>query len=186
MELGTGTGLRPSGLTAGTTWITPPPSGTANASRYKIAGATYTATTNAILAAIGDVPNNWETAASYTMVDTDWTFTFLTPASQPTVQAHDIVLSNVTQTQMDVSWTSGNGANRLVIARAVSAPSASPVDGTAYTADASYTGSGSALGGGKVVYDGSGSSFTLTGLDPSTTYHLQAFEYNGSPAPSTT
>jgi hypothetical protein len=179
-RIGTATGQRPNGLTAGTTWITPPPSGTANASRYKISGATYTATTNAILTAIGDVPNNWETAASYTMADTDWTFTFLTPASQPTVQAHDIVLSNVTQTQMDVSWTSGNGANRLVIARAVSAPSASPVDGTAYTADASYTGSGSALGGGKVVYDGSGSSFTLTGLDPSTIYHLQAFEYNGA------
>jgi hypothetical protein len=179
-EFGSGTGQRPIGLIAGTTWINPPPSGTANASRYKIAGATYTATTNAILAAIGDVANNWETAASYTMADTDWTFTFLTPASQPTVQASDIGFASVLSTQIDASWTSGNGANRLVICRQGSAPSASPVDGTAYTADGDFTGGGSSLGGGKVVYDGSDSSFTVTGLDPSTTYYLQVFEYNGA------
>jgi hypothetical protein len=89
-------------------------------------------------------------------------------------------LLGVTSSQMNVAWTSGNGANRLVIARAGSAPSGNPVDGTAYTADASYAGAGSSLGSGKVVYIGSGSSFTLTDLDPSTTYHLRVYEYNGS------
>ncbi len=180
VRIGSATGQRPAGLVQGSTWLILPPSGSANASRYKLTGATYTATTNAILAAIGDVANNWETAASYSMSDTDWTFTFLTPASQPTVQASEIVLSNVQQTQMDVSWTSGNGANRLVICRAASAPSSGPVDATAYSADANFSGSGSSLGGGKVVYIGSDSSFTVTGLNPSTAYYLQVYEFNGS------
>ena len=101
-------------------------------------------------------------------------------ASEPTTQATTVSFSNVQTTQMDVSFTAGNGANRLVIARSGSAPSSGPVDGTAYTADANFSGSGSALGDGKVVYAGSGSSFTLSGLSPSTTYHLQVYEYNGS------
>jgi len=179
-RIGTSSSARPNGLTAGTTWITPPPSGTAAASRYKITGALYTATTNAILTAIGDVPNNWETAASYTLSDTDWTFTFQTPASQPTVQASDITFDLVNAIDIDLSWTSGNGANRLVICREGSAPNAVPVDGTAYTADAEFSGSGSSLGGGKVVYIGSDNTFSLFGLTPSTSYHIQIFEFNGT------
>lgn len=76
----------------------------------------------------------------------------------------------------------GNGDGRLVIAREGSAPSSGPADGTTYTADADFSASpgGSTLGGGKVVYVGSGSSFTLSGLSQNTTYYLQVFEYSGS------
>ncbi len=104
----------------------------------------------------------------------------VTPAAEPTTQAKDVSFANVTQNQMDVSWTVGDGAARLVIARAGSAPSGAPVDGTVYAANSDFSGSGSALAGGKVVYIGTGNSFTLTGLSPSTTYHVQVFEYNGA------
>ena len=100
-------------------------------------------------------------------------------ASEPTTQASGVSFANVQPTQMDVSWTSGNGAGRLVICRQGSAPRSGPVDGTAYTAAANFAGTGSSLGGGKVVYAGTGSSFTLTGLATSTTYYLEAYEYNG-------
>ncbi len=88
--------------------------------------------------------------------------------------------ANVSGTQMDVQWTNGDGAGRLVICRQGSAPSAGPIDGIAYAADADFGGAGSALGGGKVVFAGAGSSFTLTGLALSTTYYLQVYEYNGT------
>lgn len=103
-----------------------------------------------------------------------------TLATEPTTQASVVTFSSVGTTSMTVGWTDGNGANRLVIVRAGSAPSGGPVDGTAYTADADFSGGGSALGDGKVVYQGSGSSFSLTGLNPATRYYAQVFEYNGS------
>ncbi|HMP89968.1 MAG TPA: hypothetical protein PJ991_07195 [Kiritimatiellia bacterium] len=103
-----------------------------------------------------------------------------TLATEPNTQATTVTFSSVGTTSMTVGWTSGNGANRLVIARQGSAPSGGPVDGTSYTADADFGGSGSVLGDGKVVYQGSGSSFTLTGLSPATRYYLQVYEYNGS------
>lgn len=106
----------------------------------------------------------------------------LTFTPQPATQAHTITFSNVGKTSMVVSWTLGNGDGRLVIAREGSAPSSGPADGTTYTADADFSASpgGSTLGGGKVVYVGSGSSFTLSGLSQNTTYYLQVFEYSGS------
>lgn len=103
-----------------------------------------------------------------------------TLASEPVTQASVVTFSSIGTTSMTVGWTSGSGANRLVIVRAGSAPSGGPADGTAYTADADFSGSGSALGSGKVVYQGSGSSFTLSGLNPATRYYAQVFEYNGS------
>jgi autotransporter-associated beta strand protein len=100
-------------------------------------------------------------------------------ANEPTTQASGVSFANVQSGQMDVSWTSGNGAGRLVICRQGSPPSSGPVDGTTYTTDPNFGGTGSSLGGGKVVYAGTDSSFTLTGLAASTTYYLEVYEYNG-------
>lgn len=101
-------------------------------------------------------------------------------AAEPTTDASSLGFANVQSGQMDVSWTIGNGANRIVVAKSGSAPTGTPTDGTGYTANASYGTGGTALGDGFVVYNGVGNSFTLTGLAPSTTYHLKIFEFNGS------
>lgn len=105
-----------------------------------------------------------------------------TLAVEPGTQASTITTTVLGDTSLTFAWTSGNGANRLVIVRQGSAPSGGPADGASYTADSNFSGSGSSLGGGKVVYQGSGSSVAVSGLSASTLYYVQVFEYNGSGA----
>ncbi len=102
-----------------------------------------------------------------------------TPLAAPTQSASTVLFDNVDLTTMDVSWTNGNGSNRIVVARDGAAPTGTPQEGTEYNANADFT-VGEALGDGVVVYDGDGSSFTMTGLTASTTYHVAVYEYNNA------
>ena len=104
----------------------------------------------------------------------------LASASSPPTQAKDIVFDTVGDNSVTLSWEQGDGLAKLVIARADSAPSSGPVDTTTYTADNDFSGSGTALGGGKVVYIGTDNSVTVTGLDANTTYYFEVYEYNFS------
>ena len=72
-DIGSSTSARPSGLTAGSTFISP----TGNASRYKLTTATYSGTAAQLLAAIGDTATNWEGTAP--AATTDWTFSVTPP-----------------------------------------------------------------------------------------------------------
>ncbi|MBK7344230.1 MAG: hypothetical protein IPJ06_14745 [Saprospiraceae bacterium] len=81
---------------------------------------------------------------------------------------------------MDVSWTRGNGANILVVAREGGAVDTDPVNSTTYTANAAF-GSGTQIGTGNyVVYKGVGTSETITALTANTTYHYALYEFDGS------
>ncbi|MDT7808442.1 MAG: endonuclease mitochondrial [Acidobacteriota bacterium] len=66
------------------------------------------------------------------------------PAAEPTVQASNVVFSNVGSTSMTVSWTNGNGTSRIVLAKQGSPVDAVPADGSSYTANPAF-GSGSEL-----------------------------------------
>ena len=101
-------------------------------------------------------------------------------ANEPTVHASSMSFSDVTNVSMTVSWTSGNGANRIVVAKAGSAVTGLPVDGTAYTANAAFGSGDTIVANEYVVYNGSGTSVDVTGLTPAATYHFTVFEYNGS------
>ncbi|MCE1202305.1 MAG: hypothetical protein LWX09_09445, partial [Bacteroidia bacterium] len=71
----------------------------------------------------------------------------------------------VSQTQIDLGW---QGANVLL----VWSPTASfgtPANGTAYTAGQTIP------GGGTVLYSGTNTNFSHTGLSPATTYYYKAF-----------
>jgi hypothetical protein len=97
----------------------------------------------------------------------------------PATQASNLTFGAVTATMEILNWASGDGANRIVVAKAGSAVTGVPVDGTAYTA-AAY-GAGSTLSDGSyVVYNGNLATATVSGLSPSTTYYYAVFEYNGS------
>lgn len=96
----------------------------------------------------------------------------------PTVNASGISFSNVSGSSVTVNWTNGNGASRLLIVKADSAVNAFPLDGTNYTANAAFGSSNSPGLNNYVVYNGSGSSVTVTGLTANKKYYFRVIEYN--------
>lgn len=100
--------------------------------------------------------------------------------SAPTLSSSISSFTNNYGTSVQVNWTGGNGAKTLLIAKEGSAVDASPVDNTEYTADAVF-GSGTEISSGNfVVYSGNGSNVTITGLNPDSTYHFKAIEFNNA------
>ncbi|MDX2129236.1 MAG: T9SS type A sorting domain-containing protein [Chloroherpetonaceae bacterium] len=100
-------------------------------------------------------------------------------SSSPSIQASAVAPGAISSTSINIFWTNGNGANRIVVARNNQLPEL-PVSGTAYTANSIF-GSGSLIGANTyVVYNGSGNSVTVTGLLNNNQYSFQIFEYNGS------
>jgi hypothetical protein len=102
-----------------------------------------------------------------------------TLGTAPSTQASILVKSNVDACQLDLSWTRGNGDRVLIMARAGSSIAVDPTDGVSYTADAEY-GAGEAVGAWYVIYDGTGTSMTLTGCPASTTMYFAFYEYSNA------
>ncbi|MDT0557890.1 choice-of-anchor D domain-containing protein [Ichthyenterobacterium sp. W332] len=92
--------------------------------------------------------------------------------SEPLAQPTNLVLSNVTASSIDGSFTaSGSADNYLIIASTSNTLSGNPVDATSYNV-------GDSLGGGTVVAVGNSTSFTATGLAGNTTYYFFVFAFN--------
>ncbi|OWK73512.1 hypothetical protein CBW16_08335 [Flavobacteriaceae bacterium JJC] len=103
-------------------------------------------------------------------------------AGEPTSDASALNFSNITSTGFSLSWTNGNGGQRLVLIKEATAVNSLPADGTTYNASAAF-GAGSQIGTGNfVVYKGIGNSVQITGLKPNTIYHITIVEFNGGPA----
>ncbi|GGB68937.1 hypothetical protein GCM10007424_06130 [Flavobacterium suaedae] len=101
-------------------------------------------------------------------------------ALEPATSATNVTFNNVGASAFTVNFTAGSGTNRLVVLKQGSAVTAIPTDGTSYTASATF-GLGSDIGSASyVVYNGTASSVTVTGLTASTSYHVAVFEFNGS------
>lgn len=99
-------------------------------------------------------------------------------------QATDIVFSNVLDDQFTISWTSTADYN-LVAIREDEAVNDVPIDGVVYDPD-SELGAGDEVGAYNwVVYDGAGTSVTVTGLTANKTYHVQVFAHTGTTEPNT-
>jgi hypothetical protein len=94
----------------------------------------------------------------------------LTGPTTPGTQATAIVASTVpTTTSITPSWTNGNGNNRLVYINSTNSftdPAAAP--GTAVTTWANA--------GQQLVYNGTGTSVTVTGLTTGGTYYFRVYE----------
>ncbi|WP_264532171.1 MBG domain-containing protein [Flavobacterium sp. N502540] len=107
-------------------------------------------------------------------------FTFQTLIA-PTVQATKVTFTNTKATTTTVGWTNGNGSSRAVFMFAGSSGSPVPVNGTTYTANTVFgTGTQIGTGGWYCIYNGTGSTVDVTGLNPKTTYQVMVLEYNGS------
>lgn len=95
-------------------------------------------------------------------------------ATEPSAQASSLNFTNVKSYKMNVSFSAASPApeNYIVLRKAGSAVTETPVDGTTYT-------SGDWIGGAKVFYVGNGTSFTPNNIVANTAYHYAVFSFNG-------
>ena len=104
------------------------------------------------------------------------------PAAAPTVSATGGTATAPTggTGSLRFDWQPGDGTHRLVVVRPAQAVAAAPVEATTYAANPRY-GTGAALGPDEfVVYDGPGTSVTVTGLTVGSTYYAAVYEATGS------
>ena len=100
--------------------------------------------------------------------------------AKPIVAATNVTFSNIQGNQITLSCTAGDGISRMLVAKQGSAVDAWPVDFTGYTVNTSF-GNGSNLGNGNFVVGSTiYSSFTVSNLQPNTTYHFAVVEFNGT------
>ncbi len=94
----------------------------------------------------------------------------VSPIENPTSQA-GIVFSG---TQIDLSWSQWNSKNVMVVRRLTSAASSSaPAQGTSYSV-------GNSLGSGSVVYNGSATNYSDTGLSSDLGYTYVFYSVNNN------
>lgn len=110
--------------------------------------------------------------------------TAISPNDPPTLPSLQLTFSNTTATTTNVSWTSGNGDMRAVFVAKVANGVAAAVNDNIYTANVAF-GSGSQIGGTGwyCVYNGTGNSAAISGLDPLSTYRVTVVDYNNTGAP---
>lgn len=102
-------------------------------------------------------------------------------AAAPTIQASGINFPEVGCNAFEIDFTKGNGTGRIVAIY----PGVITTPSGAYTANQIYS-SGAAIGGGRVVYNGTGNSVIAVGLAANTTYTVVVYEYNAGNAYLTT
>ena len=90
----------------------------------------------------------------------------------PTSQVSNISFSNIFSTQMNVSWTNGNGSRRIVYINTTNSFPV-PSNATDPIANSVYSGSGA-----QVIYNGTNNTTGVTGLLASTTYYFRIYEAN--------
>ena len=102
------------------------------------------------------------------------------PCTYPTTNATMNAFTSAGESSITVNWSGGNGDKHLVVAKASTSVLTQPTDAGSYTANSIF-GSGSQLGTGNyVVYNGTGTSVTVTNLDPGTTFNFYVYEYKTS------
>jgi len=98
----------------------------------------------------------------------------------PSIQTKDISFSSISKNQITLKWVNGNGKCRIVVAKANSPVLGTPLNGITYNGDTSF-GIGAQLSPGEfIVYNGTGTSLTVTNLIENNTYHFRIFEYGCS------
>ncbi len=102
-------------------------------------------------------------------------------SAEPTTQASNIVFSNVADNTIDVNWSNGNGASRIVVIHLTSVAAALPNDGITYTANTNIFSASTTGSGNYVVYNGTGTGpVTVTNLTAGTNYTVNVYEYNST------
>jgi hypothetical protein len=94
------------------------------------------------------------------------------PPANPANQVSNLNFTNINYFGFTANWTNAEGNRRVVYIS--TSPIIDPVNGSApaLTASATYSGSGQ-----QIVYDNTGTSVTVTGLQPNTQYYVKVIEY---------
>ncbi|MDD4968171.1 MAG: T9SS type A sorting domain-containing protein [Paludibacter sp.] len=103
-------------------------------------------------------------------------------AVEPTAQVSGLNFTTISSTGFTINWTPdvlAGGTNHLIVVKSGSDIAADPIDGSSYTASTVF-GTGSAIGGGTVVYNGTGNSVAITGLSKAVNYFVRVYDFNGS------
>lgn len=96
----------------------------------------------------------------------------------PTVPASNVSGGTPGPTSATITWANGGGSSRAVFMEAGSSGTPTVSNGTTYSASTTFpTTPGSSW---YCVYNGTGSSVTVTNLQPSTQYRAMVVEYNGT------
>ena len=94
------------------------------------------------------------------------------PCAAPATQASDITFPGNSTASLDVTWTNGDGAGRVVYVNSTNSFTA-PANGANPTANLAWAGSGQ-----QCIFNGTGSGpITVTGLSQATTYYFAVYEY---------
>jgi len=116
---------------------------------------------------------SWQIAANTLEVRGSVLSVCAPPATSGTVS-----FNNVSANSFQLNFGGGSGDSRLVAVRAGSAVNAAPCNGETYTANPVYGQGGLLRNDAFVVYEGAGSSVTVTGLTEGQTYYVAVFERN--------
>ena len=107
--------------------------------------------------------------------------TIFTYRLRATSQATNLQFTNIDTSRIDISFTIGNGDNRIVFIRQGNSGVSALSNGTTYIADATF-GQGSTTGNGwYCIANGylTGEAVTVKGLAANTTYRVMVAEYTG-------
>lgn len=93
--------------------------------------------------------------------------------NEPTTQASAINFTSVADNSFTVNWTNGNGTRRAVFMKETAGAITNPSDGLKYTASTDWSVKGTQLGtsGYYCIYDGTGTSVSVTNLLSGTVYY---------------
>jgi M6 family metalloprotease-like protein len=82
--------------------------------------------------------------------------------------------ASFSSSQINLSWLLNGSGNPVMVAYSLNSTFGNPVTGTSYVAGNTIS------GGGTVVYNGTGTGFSHTGLNPNTTYYYKAWSVSGT------
>ena len=99
--------------------------------------------------------------------------------TEPTIGSTNLQVTNINNNSVKLNWVSGNGNRRIVLVRAGNAVNAFPTDTLHYQFNSAITAAPQIGAGNYVVYNGTGSTVTITNLQAGVNYHYAVVEYNG-------
>ncbi|MCX7986171.1 MAG: gliding motility-associated C-terminal domain-containing protein [Bacteroidales bacterium] len=99
-------------------------------------------------------------------------------SNRPTIQAHDIMIEDITGSSAKINWTRGNGDSCIVILKENGLGNPVLTDGETYASNSIYAKGSSINNSWYAIYKGLGNNVSVSGLKKSTTYRVAVFEYN--------